>query len=163
MLRITRFALTALLATACFAGTAEAQKAGTYSGTSADGAFISLTVTGTGPFTITSMNVNFIAPCNVGSPANEGWGFFLGQMVVPAGMQFSTGNDYYLTTGSLSFPSNNKVKGTVISRTAVFDPAFSPPHGARFCTSPKQKFNLTYQTAAKPLSLGTAVVTSNPQ
>lgn len=55
-------AVSALIFFAGISTGAEAQKAGTYSGTSVDGGNISLSVTGTSPnFTITSMNVNFDA------------------------------------------------------------------------------------------------------
>lgn len=158
-----RMTLAALVAAASMAGTAQAQKAGFFSGTADDGTNISLTVTGTGPYTITGMNVNMNAPCNTGANANEGWGFFLGQVINPAGMNWSSRNDYYDSYGTLKFASNTRITGLVTSRTAVFDPTFDPPRAARFCFAHQQHFQLLWQHATQPMPLGTAVVTSNPQ
>src|SRR5580765_1849196 len=155
MVPSARFFL-AVIAMACTVGTAQAQKAGTYTGTSADGGTITVTVTGTGPFTVSNMNVNFKAPCNRGPAANEGWGFFLGEQIDPTGTDFSSGDDYYLIDGFLKFPSNSRITGMITSRTAVFVPNQNPPLASRFCISNTQKFTLTFQGPAQPMSLGTA-------
>lgn len=145
----------------CMAGSAQAQTAGTYAGETADGGNISLVVTGTtGNFTITSMNVGFTADCKhpVGT-TTEGWGFFLGIPVVPAGTDFHSGNHYYDITGTAKFPNNHSIKGTITSVTAVFVPGATPPDAAHFCASPKQAFTLTLEAGAKvvPAAPGTAV------
>ena len=128
------FFIAALISTVCLAGGAQAQTAGTYAGETADGGNISLVVTGTtGNFTITSMNVGFTADCKhpVGS-TTEGWGFFLGIPVVPAGTNFHSGNHYYDITGIAKFPNNHSIKGTITSVTAVFVPGTTPPNAAHF-------------------------------
>jgi hypothetical protein len=141
----------AAAALALMAGTAQAQKAGTYAGTSVDGGSISVTVTGTaGNFTLSNMNVNFQAACtHPARTANEGWGFFLGQAIVSGDNNYHSGNDYYDIRGALHFPSNNKIVGNITSVTAVFVPGDNPPIKAQFCKSAKQGFTLLFQTAPK--------------
>jgi hypothetical protein len=141
--------------------TAEAQMAGTYSGTSSDGASITMSVTGTGPFKLGNASVNFQAKCKVDSSiANEGWGFFLGNTIVASGTDFQSSNDYYFISGTLHFPNNNTIKGTINSRTAVFVPGTTPPTAAKFCRTGDQSFTLKFQTSAQPQSFGGSVVLS---
>jgi hypothetical protein len=142
-------------------GSASAQKAGGYAGTSEDNNTISLTVTGTaGDFTIAGMSVGFTAACKAtGDSVNEGWGFFLGQQIQSGVNDFTSGNDYYNIVGTYHFVNNNTIKGTITSRTAVFVPGATPPAKAMFCTSAKQGFTLTYQGPAAKRSIepGTAI------
>jgi len=157
----------AAVSATCLAGAAQAQSAGTFAGTSADGGNISVVVTGTAPnFTITSMNVNFMANCtHPARTANEGWGFFLGIPVVAAGTNFHSGNDYYDITGIAKFPNNHSIKGTITSVTAVFVPGATPPDAAQFCKSPKQAFQLDKQAPGAqvvPAAPGTAVALPKP-
>ena len=144
-----------IISLACVASAAQAQKAGTYVGTSQDGGNISITVTGSsGNFTLSTMNVNFQALCkNPDRTANEGWGFFLGQGVISGDNPFHSGNDYYDITGKLHFPNNNHIAGSITSVTAVFVPGSNPPVKAQFCKSAKQPFTLTFQSAPKSLVL----------
>lgn len=141
-------------------GAAQAQKAGTYAGTSADGGNISVTVTGTtGNFTLSNMNVNFQAHCtHPARTANEGWGFFLGQAIVSGDNNFHSGNDYYDITGVLHFPSDKKIMGSITSVTAVFVPGATPPAQAQFCKSAKQGFTLLFQAAPTRHQKSTASV-----
>src|SRR5690242_7216520 len=132
-----------VLAIASLIGTtssALAQKVGTYSGTSADGGFVSFSVVeNSGVFSFTNGDVNFMAACT--SPArtaSEGWGFFLGQDIVKGNNPFHSGNDYYDIRGTMQFVTNNKIKGTITSVTAVFVPGNDPPTKSQFCKSPKQ-------------------------
>ena len=133
----------------CFTTGAMAQKAGTYSGTSQDGAFISFAVTKNGSvFTFTNANVNFMAACtNPSRVANEGWGFYLGQDIVAGDNDFHSANDYYDVRGTLHFYNNKTIKGTITSVTAVFVPGSDPPTQAQFCKSARQPFVLKWQTA----------------
>jgi hypothetical protein len=144
-----------------FAGTASAQKVGTYSGTADDGTFISFTVDKDGAtFRFTNGDVNFQAECaNPSRVANEGWGFFLGQDIVAGVNDFHSGNDYYDTRGSMHFVNDKTIKGTVTSYTAVFVPGDDPPKKAQFCKSAKQGFTLKFQAAPKlqPVAPGTSV------
>lgn len=161
MKRVALLVSSALISIAPIAG-ANAQVAGTYSGTSADGALIVMTVTGTtGNFEFTTVNVNMLPECtNPARQVSEGWGFFLGQTIVAGTNNFHSGNDYYDVTGSLHFPSNKTIKGTLTSVTAVFTPGHTPPNGAQFCKSPNQTFTLTLNPAPVigPVKPGTAVV-----
>ena len=134
-----------------FSGGAMAQKAGSYEGSTPDGGYMSFTVAGSsGDYSITTMNVNFVATCNHPSgTASEGWGFSLYQTIVPGVNDFHSANDYYDIVGTLRFPNKNTVKGTIQSRTAVFVPGSSPPTAAYFCKTVKESFTLTYQGPAK--------------
>jgi hypothetical protein len=70
------FVLASAMALICVTA-AQAQKVGTYTGQSADGNFMSMSVTESGGvFSISSANVNFVANCDSGGTASEGWGFF---------------------------------------------------------------------------------------
>ena len=125
----------------------QAQKVGTYSGTSADGGFISLKVEQPGGvFTFTAGDVNFMPHCTHPSRiASEGWGFSLDIPIVSGTNDFHSGNDYYDTRGSLHFVNNKVIKGTITSVTAVFVPGADPPNAAQFCKSAKQAFTLNLQ------------------
>jgi hypothetical protein len=156
-----RILLVSAAAFALACGSASAQKAGSYSGQTADNNTISLTVTGTSPnFSVGGMNVGFVADCaRTGNSVSEGWGFFLGQPIVSGENDFTSHNDYYWFVGTFHFVNNNTIKGTIVSYTATFVAGDDPPRKAQFCVSPKQAFTLTYQgTAAKaPIEAGTAV------
>ena len=152
--------LSALVLTAGIVTGAHAQKVGTYSGTADDGTFISFQVDkgGTGgSFRFTNGDVNMQLHCTKPArTANEGWGFFLGTDIVGGSNDFQSGNDYYDTRGSLHFAGSNTIKGTITSVTAVFVQGDNPPKKSQFCTSPKQSFTLTFQTAPGRNQLTTA-------
>jgi hypothetical protein len=158
MLRRTALSVAAVLALLGMANGAQAQKAGTYSGTSADGGNISLTITGSEPFMLSNMNVNFMGACKNGEMVSEGWGFFLGMPVDSSGIDFLSHNDYYYIDGNLRFPNSNTVKGSITSRTAVFVASAAAPMQATYCKSAKQAFTLKYQGPAIAQTLGGAVV-----
>src|ERR1700743_2766228 len=146
MIRKTLFVAAAL---ACAAGSAQAQKVGTYSGTAADGTFISMQVTNNGTNFFfgngdVNMQLNCTHPVRV---ADEGWGFFLGSQIAAGSNDFHSGNDYYDTRGTLHFVGPNTIKGTITSVSAVFVPGDDPPIKPQFCKSPKQAFTLTFQNA----------------
>jgi hypothetical protein len=155
-----------LLSALCAAGAAQAQSAGSFSGTSADGNTVSLTVTQSGStFTVTGMNVGFMADCKrTGNVATEGWGFFLGDDISSGATNYTSHNDYYYITGSMHFSGGNTIKGVITSYTATFVPGAAPPAQAQFCTSPHQAFTLTKQPAAivTPAQPGTAVALPKP-
>jgi len=153
---------TLLLAAAavCIAGTAEAQKVGTYSGTAADGTFVSFSVTKPAAnFQFTNGDVNFMAACtNPARTANEGWGFFLGQDIVAGSNPFHSSNDYYDVRGAMHFVNNNTISGQITSFTAVFVPGQDPPKTAQFCKSAKQGFTLHWAAAPGRRQQPTATV-----
>lgn len=143
---------------------ATAQQAGFYAGTSDDGNSVSFTVDEDGgDFTLTNSNVNFTAGCKKGDPASEGWGFFVGKPINDGKVNFVSSNDYYYTTVKVTFTSDTKLKGTIESRTAVFDKG-NPPTDARYCISKKQNLSATFQGAApgRALPAGAAVAFARP-
>lgn len=139
-----------------------AQAVGTYSGTSADGGFITLSVQKpAGTFTFTMGDVNFMPQCTKPSRiASEGWGFSLNQPIVAGTNNIHSGNDYYDFTLALHFVNNKTIKGTITSVTAVFVPGSTPPNASQFCKAAKQTFALTLQPVPvmDPVKPGTAVV-----
>jgi hypothetical protein len=143
------------------AGGAYAQAAGSFAGTSADGATISLNVSHSGStYTITSMNVGMIAPCKkTGNTANEGWGFSLFQDITSGSADFTSHNDYYYTTGSMHFVGHTQIKGTITNYTATFVPGMTPPKQAQFCMSAKQAFTLNAEAPGKVQPLPATVDT----
>ena len=132
-------------------GGALAQAAGSFAGSSTDGATISLVVSHSGSaYTVTSMSVGMIAPCKkTGNTANEGWGFGLNQDISSGSADFTSQNDYYYTTGSMHFVGHTQIKGTITSYTATFVPGMTPPKQAQFCTSAKQAFTLNADAPGK--------------
>jgi hypothetical protein len=157
MIRKTLFVAAAL---ACAAGSAQAQKVGTYSGTADDGTFITFQVTNNGSaFFFGNGDVNMQLDCtHPVRTANEGWGFFLGQQIASGSNDFDSHNDYYDTRGTLHFTGPNTIKGTITSVTSVFVPGADPPIKAQFCKSPKQAFTLTFQNAPARRQHPTAAV-----
>jgi len=143
-------------------GALDAQTVGTYHGTSADGANITMQVTETsGVFYFGSANVEMLADCtHPVRTADEAWGFSLGQAIVAGTNNVHSGNDYYNTDLALHFANNKVIKGTITSETAVFVPGPTPPKAAQFCKAAKQAFTLTLEPAPviTPVQPGTAVV-----
>lgn len=125
-----------------------AQKAGTYSGTTDDGNSVSFTVVDNGgTFEMTSASINFTDTCkHPDGTANEGWGFFVGRNISSGGkVSFISQNDYYYILAKLRFVSDSKIRGSLISRTAVFVPGADPPTAAYFCSAAKQDLVATFQ------------------
>ncbi len=145
---MTGYKFIAAFAGALFTATgAMAQLAGNYLGTSADGNTISMVVTESGGvFTATTMNVGFVASCNIpGNTVSEGWGFLLNQQFVNNALSFTSHNDYYYILGKAHFSGNTVIKGVITSVTATFAPGSTPPIKSQFCKSPNQAFMLTRQ------------------
>lgn len=145
----TPSALAALAALSIFPfASAFAQQAGTYSGTTDDGNSVSFTVVdnGGGNFEMMSASVNFTDICkHPDGTANEGWGFFVGKNINGGKVSFTSQNDYYFITANLTFVSDNKIKGNLSSRTAVFVPGSDPPTAAHYCAAAKQNLVATFQ------------------
>jgi hypothetical protein len=129
----------------CASGTAFAQTAGTYSGTTADGNPISMTVMGSGSnYAVTGFTLNYTADC-----AHSG-GSIDGNFASGANFPLTNGAaDFSLIVfqavdsfGSLHFVGNHTIKGTLTTDQATFDPGSTPPKRAEFCQSPKQAFTL---------------------
>ena len=124
-----------------------AQTAGTYTGSQANGANLSVTV-GTDPnngsLAITALGVGIIGSCTPGTTTvNTGWGLGLTQDLTGSSAKVTYSFDYFYTQLTLNF-SGNTVTGTVTSYTPIFAAVNSGrPKKAVFCTSPKQSFSAT--------------------
>jgi hypothetical protein len=132
-----------------------AQRVGSYTGKSADGNVVNLTIAGSpGAYTISGLSVGFTAQCKTGT-ADEGWGFSVNTPIVIGGNTTFVGkNDEVYINGTLHFTTNKKIEGSITSRTAVFIPGPTPPTAAHFCQSSKQSFTSNFESASVPLSIG---------
>jgi hypothetical protein len=137
-------------------GAAFAQTAGTFSGTTADGNPISMTVMGSGSdYTVTGFTLNYTADC-----AHSGSSLF-GNFASGANFPLTNGAaDFSLTVfqsvytfGSLHFVGNHTIKGTITTDQAAFDPGSTPPKRAEFCESPKQAFTMDKGASADAQAL----------
>ncbi|MGH6877068.1 MAG: hypothetical protein ACREHV_06760 [Rhizomicrobium sp.] len=139
----------AAVLTIALATPASAQQLGTYSGASADGQSISITVTtdpNTGYPEVTSAWVWFLAQCAAtGTATNQGWGWGPDVDIVDqkAPLSLYLGG-VYIASANMYFHSDNTVTGRIISKAVTFKNGGPPPTGALFCLSPMQDFNLTY-------------------
>jgi hypothetical protein len=143
----------------CAIGTvADAQKAGTYTGTSADGQYLDFTVgtdTNTNTLAVLGMGVNFDAACSGGNPdLQQSWGLGFTQDIASRKAAILFGAQDIYVTANLAFSANgDTVTGTITSRTVSFAPSTAAPTKAEFCISAKQAFTATLSGAAsaKPL------------
>ena len=127
---------------------AEAQKAGTYFGTSADGQFLNFTV-GTDPITnnlaVLEAGINFDATCSGGNPnMQQSWGLGFTQDIASrkAAIVFG-GQDIYVAANLVFTANGNTVAGTITTRSVAFAPSTAAPTKAEYCISPKQAFTAT--------------------
>src|SRR5690242_19288570 len=132
----------AIAAARSITGGAPAQLFGTYPGSSADGELMSMSVIQAGStLSIGNADVNMRVDCyHPGRLDYEGWGFYLGQDIVAANINFHTGNHYCDSRGMFYFYNAKAIRGTVSSVTAVFVPGPDPATAAQFCSSPTQNF-----------------------
>jgi hypothetical protein len=151
-------ALSALIFASGIATGAQAQTAGTFSGTSADGGTISMTVTETsGKFAITSLSQSFTADCkHTGDSVSNN---FAGGTNFPitdgkASFTYEAFRSVY-SVGSVKF-SGSHAKGTITTDDVTFAPG-TPPKSAEFCTVPKQAFSLTKTAPESPAMLAPVV------
>jgi hypothetical protein len=163
-----RHLLTIACAMSCamvFGSGAEAQKAGTYFGTSADGQFLDFTVgtdTNTNTLAVLEAGINFDAACNGGNPdLIESWGLGFTQDIADrkATVVFDSQDIYVNATLTFS-PNGNTVKGTIDTRVVGFAPSTGAPAKAEFCQSARQAFTATLSSGApKPPTLapGTSI------
>lgn len=136
------------------ASAASAQALGNYSGTQANGAGISMTVTtdsATGKPEITSFGVSITANCKPSGSINTGWG--IGPNVDfsstgTAKFVFGNGYPYLYLNVALSVDANNNVTGTITEATPSFASYTTKPSRAIFCSVPKQSFTMSYTGAA---------------
>jgi hypothetical protein len=140
--------LTAASAAACLMlavpSVAFGQAAGTYSGTSADGGTISMTVSETsGKFAITGFSMSFTADCAHGGSVDNN--FSAGTNFPITGGKADFADELFqsiYTFGNLHFVGTDAIKGTITTDDVTFAPG-TPPKRAEFCAVPKQAFQLT--------------------
>jgi hypothetical protein len=131
---------------------AAAQLAGTYSGTSLNGDYVSFTVatdTGTGKLAVMSANISFSALCGNGSTLNTAWGYGMTQDIVKHRVKNITAGPYFTITFNLDFAAGGQsATGQVTSISPTLTPVGPAPKHALFCRSPSQTMSVTYQGAA---------------
>ena len=129
---------------------ASAQKVGTYTGTSADGQSISITIgtdSNTGLLQVQGWNYGIASACSGGTTFNTAWG--LGTDGTGNDLDGATGTYknayiYVYVTSTFRFV-RNEIIGTLASYTPTFAPVASGrPTKAIFCTSKNQKFTATF-------------------
>ena len=136
------------------AGSAAAQMAGVYSGTSADGNTVSFTVStdASGALAVTSALIFYSAQCNFGGPVlNEGEGFGFDAPISGgrASTVFSTPGFYTNLTFAF-YPNGQSATGTVTTVAPDLEPYTNRPTKSYTCTSPRQDMMLTYQSTTAP-------------
>jgi hypothetical protein len=133
---------------------AAAQMVGTYTGTSADGQNISITIgtdSSTGLLQVQGWNYGIASTCTGGTTFNTGWGF--GPDGTGTDLNGATGTyknsfSYVYVTSTFRFV-RNEIIGTLASYTPTFAPVASGrPTKAIFCTSKNQKFTATFVETA---------------
>ena len=163
-LRTTTLACTMLCAMV-FSSGADAQKAGTYTGMSADGQYLDFTV-GTDPNTnslaVLEAGVNFDAACKGGYPdLIESWGIgFTQDIANRKALVVFDAQDIYITANMTFSKDGSTVTGTIDTRVVGFAPSTAAPTKSEFCESARQAFTATYQSAAAktpPLASGETV------
>jgi hypothetical protein len=157
----------AALCTLAWSSAGQAQQAGTYSGTSADGepvSFIVGTDFNTGKLAVLGATVSFYAPCRSPSnPVDTTWGFGFTQDIVSGKASFSYSDQYYFYITANFVFNGTDVTGSITSRTSSFVSGNGVPARAVYCMSPKQAFSANFGSDAKtpPLPLGAAIHYSN--
>jgi opacity protein-like surface antigen len=148
-----------LLATAALAAglasPAAAQVLGTYTGTSADGNGVSVTV-GTDPnnndLAITGASVGFSAPCkgSTGFVLDTGWGFNPNADIVNGKVTVNYDFSYLSSTITLTFNNNtNTASGFITDISPTLYVVGPKPKKALFCESAKQAVTLTFSGTAR--------------
>lgn len=138
-------------------GAAHAQALGNYSGTLANGASISMTLTAdptTGAPQVTSMGISIQGNCKPSGTVNEGWGWNPGVDFIKGKLSYSTDTGYaYFYVKLTGTASGSTISGTISESTPIFAPWTKQPKSALFCSSGPQAYTLTYQgttAAARP-------------
>lgn len=161
-----RHLLTAACALSCamvFSSGANAQKAGTYTGTSADGQFLDFTVgtdTNTDSIAVLEAGINFDAACKGAYPdLMQTWGLgFTTDIVKRKAAMLFPGQDIYVVANATFSADGNTMTGTVTTRVVGFAPATGAPNKAEFCESARQAFTATLSSdASKPPTLAPGV------
>ena len=145
-----------------------AQKAGTYSGTSADGEPLSFTVglDGNNVLAVTGASISFIAPCKGGTvpTLSSGSGFSSDAVITGHKASIVAPDPFFYITASLKF-AGTRVTGLITTRSPYLDPGKTPPNKADFCESPLQAYSATFSgpgSSLPTLPAGTAIHLQTP-
>ncbi len=130
-----------------------AQVAGTYSGTARDGSTVNFTVStdpATGVLAVTSVGINFTAPCKGATyTLNSGIGYGLTADITGGTVSSTTYYPNIYVVFSLKFAKNGK---TATGAEEVISPSLytanTPPVKALFCESKNQFMSVSLQPAA---------------
>ena len=159
-----RLALAAALAAAAIASPAAAQAVGTYTGTAADGSYVSFIVDRNTSNELQLRDATFIytVTCQDGSKQNPNWSFGVAQPIVDGKISYTTASSSLAVGLSLRFGANGKeATGKFYSYVPTLSPIGPHPTKAKLCVSPQQTFTVTYQkpatTADPALPPGAAV------
>jgi hypothetical protein len=129
----------------------QAQTAGVYNGTSADGQPVTFTVgtDGNGQLAIISAGISFSAPCKGGTmpTLDSAWGFGADSVIAHNKATMVAADPYFYITANFVF-SGSSVSGNIATRTPDLDPGNAPPKKADFCESPRQAYSATLSGAA---------------
>ncbi len=125
--------------------------AGTYTGTSADGNYVSFTVSvdGNSVLALTSQSYNFSAMCNDGSTLNTGWGLGYDTPITGSTVKNTFAFADLTNVVKLTFSGDGQsATGTIRSIGPSLTPIGPKPHKALFCKSPTQSLSVTLQPGA---------------
>ena len=150
---------------------AQAQVAGNYAGTTADGSNITFTVdtdSNTGKLEIAGFGLNANEACSGNTTLSTDWGFFMGQDITngTASLLYPNGfyDQYLYITGSVTF-TGQTASGTVASVYPALKAKLKKgqptmPTAALFCKSLSQSFTASYigpANANAPASSSTVI------
>jgi hypothetical protein len=152
--RFCASAIVALCAIGC-ATAVNAQSAGTYSGTAADGSTISFTVAkdSSNKLAVTGASVSFTAPCKGTTPTSYSgaWSFGVDAEIKKdkASFVFSKNGGYYFYLPMTFNFATSPVTGTESIRIAILDTTTTkPPAKSEYCASAKQAYTATLDATA---------------
>lgn len=134
---------------AALAGSAAAQVAGSYTGTTADGNLVGFNVTtdpANGNLAVTTASINVTPLCSDGSAPFTGVFYFLNQDIINRKVSNTGFASYFTTSFSLRFSADGQsATGTVTTVTSVLSPVGADPEKALFCRSARQAMGVSLQ------------------
>lgn len=139
------------------ASNAQAQRIGTYTGTTADGAVVYVGVAqdpNNSNLEVTSLTFGIIMPCAKSGETLSyiSMGLSDGHDIVDHKFSYSSSNVFYVDfLADMTFAGNNSLKGSVAGAFAAFNPAFGHDtfvKQVQRCFNPRQSFTATRGTGA---------------
>ena len=152
-MKIALLAVSATLATLATISAAHAGVvAGTYTGASTDGNYVSFTIANdsNNVLAVTGISRSFSALCNDGSTLNTNWGYSVDQPIVNYKASITTSGNYFTIAFNLIFSADGlKVGGTTHAYAPTLSPVGPTPTKALLCKSLGQKLLANRQAAAR--------------